>query len=106
MLVDWYKPRRIHYKQIIITITPQQKTKQKLKHIDTPDPNRGSGIFANATVSMSNLVILDNYAWKGGGLYVLDHTVTATNMAMVNNYAEYRGGGVRSSSRTTISIDI
>lgn len=43
---------------------------------------------------MSNLVIVDNYAWKGGGLYVLDHTVTATNIALVNNYAEYRGGGV------------
>ena len=58
-------------------------------------PQRGNGIFANASgIEIANVLVVNNYGAIGAGLIVLYHDVVGNNVGFVNNVAESRGGAV------------
>ena len=62
----------------------------------TQTPYRGNGIFANASgITIVNCLLINNYGYLGGGLYVLNHQVYGNNIGFVNNVGEYRGGAIQ-----------
>jgi predicted outer membrane repeat protein len=69
--------------------------------------SQGGGIFADVgQVWLENMVLLDNFADTGGGLYVRDYTDTMASLIggkVDNNRANSYGGGIYAANTTFIT---
>lgn len=66
----------------------------------------GAGIYLDngSRPTLSNLLVIGNYASSGGGLMIVGSGPTLLNVSFINNVAEYRGGGIRDSSNINTTI--
>lgn len=66
----------------------------------------GGGLYLERTNNtITQCVIADNYAYKGGGLYALADTLKLTNSIILNNEAEVSGAGIFSGAYSGININ-
>jgi CSLREA domain-containing protein len=56
----------------------------------------GGGIFSNHTVNLTNCAILNNSAWRGGGIYMINGSLRLVDTTVAGNtaYAENSAGGM------------
>jgi hypothetical protein len=56
--------------------------------------DEGGGLRITSNPSLSNLIIEDNFAVRGGGIYVASGTAALTGLAVRGNRSQAEGGGI------------
>lgn len=71
------------------------------------DGNAGGGVVAggNANATLRNLIIKDNTASGGGGLFTFGGDITLINVSFIDNFAEDRGGAIYTTTGGVVTID-